>query len=168
MEKAQEKPVSVVWDCGSSLYDSFERKSLERQLHSAIISSRTLSMPHLSDRRAAHLPPPPPPRKPEPLPTQHVAKKYSSKFSVSFQKLVRFVFGPKQSSKNPLFKKRDGAIAGFDDHFFYGPGALYTIPEVAEGGRDYHGGSPDFNSALVGRSVSDRFTSTASVGVSCA
>ncbi|KAI8569748.1 hypothetical protein RHMOL_Rhmol02G0301200 [Rhododendron molle] len=164
MEKAQEKPVSLVWDCGSSLYDSFERKSLERQLHSAI-SSRTLSMPHLSDSRAAG-PPPPPPRKP--LPTQHVAKKYSSRFSVSFQKLVRFVFGPKQSSKKPLFKKRDGAKGGFDNHFFYGPGALYTIPEVAEGGRDYHGGSPDFNSALVRRSVSDRFTSTASVGVSCA
>ncbi|GFP86706.1 hypothetical protein PHJA_000814400 [Phtheirospermum japonicum] len=34
----------VIWDCGSSLYDSFELKALEKLLDSAILS-KSLSMP---------------------------------------------------------------------------------------------------------------------------
>ncbi|GKD87177.1 hypothetical protein Tco_1358331, partial [Tanacetum coccineum] len=48
-----------VWDCESSLYDSFELKSFERQLDSAI-SARTMSMPHLSSSSIRGQPPPPP------------------------------------------------------------------------------------------------------------
>ncbi|GMP37958.1 hypothetical protein CsSME_00009409 [Camellia sinensis var. sinensis] len=66
---------SLVWDCGSSLYDSFELKSFERQLHSAI-SSRTLSMPRLSDHHH------PPPLSSPQQPPQPISKK-SSKFSRS-------------------------------------------------------------------------------------
>ncbi|CAL5358151.1 unnamed protein product [Camellia sinensis] len=39
---------SPVWDCGSSLNDTFELKSIEREFHSAI-SSRTLSISRLFD-----------------------------------------------------------------------------------------------------------------------
>ncbi|KAI4372110.1 hypothetical protein MLD38_010388 [Melastoma candidum] len=58
---------SKVWDCGSTLYDSFELESLRRQLDSAL-SARSLSMPHLSDndhssRRPTKVPPPQPPKK---------------------------------------------------------------------------------------------------------
>ncbi|CAI9757591.1 unnamed protein product [Fraxinus pennsylvanica] len=38
-----------IWDCGSSLYDSFDKKAFEKLPDSAI-NSRTLSMPYLSDR----------------------------------------------------------------------------------------------------------------------
>uniref|UniRef100_A0A7N0V4B6 Uncharacterized protein n=1 Tax=Kalanchoe fedtschenkoi TaxID=63787 RepID=A0A7N0V4B6_KALFE len=42
---------SQVWDCGSSLYDSFELNSFNRQLDSVIkASSRTLYLPHLPQR----------------------------------------------------------------------------------------------------------------------
>jgi len=65
MEKAQEhkqshyeKPKSHVWDCGSTLYDSFELNSFKRQLDSAI-ATRTFSMSRIPDRQA---PPPPPPQ----------------------------------------------------------------------------------------------------------
>ncbi|CAL9773581.1 unnamed protein product [Musa acuminata subsp. burmannicoides] len=44
----------LVWDCGSSLYDSFELESLMRQLDSAG-AARCFSMPHSA------VPPPPPP-----------------------------------------------------------------------------------------------------------
>ncbi|KAH7841187.1 hypothetical protein Vadar_026744 [Vaccinium darrowii] len=173
MEKAKqergnqthEKPKSLVWDCGSSLYDSFELKSLERQLYSAI-SSRTLSMPHLSGRRVHTPPPPPPPQPRQPVQTQHVVKK-SSKFSKPFQRLLRSIFGPKQTH-NSLFRMKDCAKGESYYPVFDGSGALYTIPEVAESGGEHHGGSPDFGSALVGRSSSDRFSRTTCIRVSCA
>ncbi|KAL8196274.1 hypothetical protein R6Q57_025274 [Mikania cordata] len=57
-EKEKEEMKRQVWDCGSSLYDSFELKSLQNHLNSAI-SARTMSMPHLSDCRQ----PPPTARK---------------------------------------------------------------------------------------------------------
>ncbi|KAK2969886.1 hypothetical protein RJ640_015454 [Escallonia rubra] len=104
MEKAQaekqgraakgNKQQRPVWDCGSSLYDSFELKSFERQLDSAITSSRTLSMPHLSNRQ-----PRPPPQQPQSPP------KKSSKISRSLQKLLRFVFRPKQQSNTAIFSR---------------------------------------------------------------
>ncbi|XP_065017224.1 uncharacterized protein LOC135643795 [Musa acuminata AAA Group] len=51
----------LVWDCGSSLYDSFELESLMRQLDSAG-AGRCFSMPH-----SAVPPPPPPPPLSAPL-----------------------------------------------------------------------------------------------------
>ncbi|XP_019160456.1 PREDICTED: uncharacterized protein LOC109157026 [Ipomoea nil] len=84
MEKGEKGREKAIWDCGSSLYDSFELKSFERHLHSAI-SSRTLSMPHLSDRRI--IPPPPP--------HPYASKKSSSKISRSLQKLLKSVFRPR-------------------------------------------------------------------------
>lgn len=144
-EKSEEGAKSRIWDCDSSLYDSFELKSFKRQLDSAIVSSsRTFSMPHLSDRR-----PPPPP--------QEAASKKPSKFSRSFNKLLRSVFRSKPHPSS-LFRVQE-------PFFFYDKSdALSTIPEVSE--IDYAGVSPDVNS-LVKRSASDRF-SASSVGISCA
>nr|GMD94917.1 uncharacterized protein LOC109157026 [Ipomoea batatas] len=81
MEKGEKGREKAIWDCGSSLYDSFELKTFERHLHSAI-SSRTLSMPHLSDRRII----------PPPLQSK---KSSSSKISRSLHKLLKSVFRPR-------------------------------------------------------------------------
>lgn len=145
--KSEEEAKSRIWDCNSSLYDSFELKSFKRQLDSAIVSSsRTYSMPHLSDRR------PPPPTKPATTTT-----KRPSKFSRSFNKLLRSVFRSKPSPSS-LFRVQE-------PFFFYDKSdALSTIPEVSE--IDYAGVSPEVN-VLVKRSASDRFTAS-SIGISCA
>ncbi|KAK4389196.1 hypothetical protein Sango_2256600 [Sesamum angolense] len=133
----------VIWDCGSSLYDSFELKAFEKQLDSAI-ASRTLSMPHLSGRR----PPPPPP------PT---TKKPASKISRSLHRLIRAVFRPKSSSN---MNNVDAVLGrGFYDR----SGPLSTIPESPE----FDGVSPEIMRSLVRRTTSDRFTAAASIGISC-
>ncbi|KAF5478118.1 hypothetical protein F2P56_004705 [Juglans regia] len=149
-EKQHDKPKSLVWDCGSSLYDSFELNSFKRQLDSAI-SCRTMSMPHLPDRRA--------PPKPQPPPS--VPKK-SSKISRSLQKLLRSVFKPKPTSTSVLNVQNQSKEGTF--YVVYDKsGALNTIPEVPE--LDFSGISPEIGS-LVGKSTSERFTAT-SIGISC-
>ncbi|XP_047973110.1 uncharacterized protein LOC125215664 [Salvia hispanica] len=134
----------ALWDCGSSLYDSFELKAFERQLGSAI-NSRSMSMPHLSDSRSQ--PPPPPP-----------AKKSASKIiSRSLQRLIRSVFGIRSNSSSK---------AGSGEGFFVvydKSAALSTIPEAPE----FDGVSPEIRS-LVRRTASDRFSAATSVGISCA
>ncbi|CAI9772080.1 unnamed protein product [Fraxinus pennsylvanica] len=95
-----------IWDCGSSLYDSFEKKAFEKQLDSAI-SSRTLSMPHLSDR---HLQPPP-----------QISNRKTSKLSRSFHKLLRSVFRSKHN------KSGEGFYVAYDTS-----SALSAIPEAPE------------------------------------
>ncbi|XP_073057091.1 uncharacterized protein [Primulina eburnea] len=159
----QDQPASkhLVWDCGSSLYDSFELRSLEQQLSSAI-ASRSLSMPHLTDGH--RLPPPPPP---PPPPTK---KRPTSKIMCSVHKLMRSVFKPNLSSKinnsendpfSPGFGPQEGFYVIYDKF-----GALSTIPEVPE----REGFSPEIKS-LVRRSKSHRLSSavtvTKSVGIYC-
>ncbi|CAI9762567.1 unnamed protein product [Fraxinus pennsylvanica] len=128
-----------IWDCGSSLYDSFERKAFEKQLDSAI-TSRTLSMPHLSDRRLQ-----PPATGPQ------ILNKKSSKLSRSFHKLLRSVFRQKHN------KSGDGFYVAYDTS-----STLSTIPEAPE----FDGLSPEIRS-LVRRTASDRFTAT-SIEIYCA
>ncbi|XP_022146028.1 uncharacterized protein LOC111015337 [Momordica charantia] len=89
--KSKSSPSPLLWDCGSTLYDSFELNSLKRQLDSAM-ASRTLSMSHLPGRHVA--PPPPPPSK-------------RPSISRSFHKFLRSVFRHKQNSN---FEAREGAL----------------------------------------------------------
>lgn len=160
MEKGQERkeklyarPNSLVWDCGSTLYDSFELNSFKRQLDSAI-ACRTLSMPHLPDRRA-------PAPAPAPQPPASESKK-PSKISRSLHKLLRSVFKPKPTS-SPVLKLQDQPKGGF--YVVYDNSQeLTAIPEVPE--IDFSGFSPEIGS-LVGRSTSARFPVT-SIGISCA
>ncbi|XP_073109537.1 uncharacterized protein [Elaeis guineensis] len=116
MDKDQNKiPTnSLLWDCGSSLYDSFELKSFKRQLDSAI-ASRCLSMPHLSD---------PPPLPPPPV---RSTKKHS-KFSKSLHKLLRSVF-----QLRPLFRVRLQTAQHNEDgyHGVYSRSESYV--SIAEG-----------------------------------
>ena len=136
---------ALVWDCGSSLYDSFELKSFERQLDSAI-NSRTLSMPHFPDRQVLTTPPPPP--------------KKPSKISRSLNKFLKSIFKSKQNSST-MFRVQERLQ---DEYYviYDKSGALTTIPEVPE--IDFGGFSPEINS-LVRKTVSDRFTA-ASIGIS--
>ncbi|KAK1430632.1 hypothetical protein QVD17_13514 [Tagetes erecta] len=137
MEKRKEEMKDEVWDCGSSLYDSFELKSLQHQLDFAI-SARTMSMPHLSHPRQ----PPPPPKK-------------HSKISRSLHKLLRSVFRTKHNHN----------IASTDESFYVydTSSSLSTIPEVLP---EFDGLSPEMKN-LVTRTRSDRFVFTTSVGISC-
>nr|XP_043631009.1 uncharacterized protein LOC122602384 [Erigeron canadensis] len=160
MEKQKEEASIIskqreVWDCGSSLYDSFELKSLQHQLNSAIInsSSRTMSMPHLSHHRQP--PPPPPP------PSTCTNNKKHSKISRSLHKFLRSVFRPKTAHKS--LSTHHGVFYVYDT-----TGALSTIPEVPETLPEFDGFSPEMKS-LVKRSRSDRFmsTSSSSIGISC-
>ncbi|KAI3453803.1 hypothetical protein Pfo_010466 [Paulownia fortunei] len=143
----------VIWDCGSSLYDSFELKSFERQLDSAI-ASRTLSMPHLSDRRFPD----------QPLPPPQLNKKPTSKISRSLHRLIRSVFRPKNNNRSTF---GGGFVQESSKEGFYvvrdRSAALSTIPEVPE----FDGLSPEIRS-LVRRTASDRFTAANSIGIYCA
>ncbi|KAF3650705.1 hypothetical protein P3S67_002768 [Capsicum chacoense] len=144
-----------IWDCGSSLYDSFELKSFERQLDSAIISSRSLSMPHLPDHHRIPLSSSSDPQQHQ----QKITPKRTSRITRSFQKLLKSVFRAKQHN-NSLFQgtNGDGFYVVYDKS-----GALTTIPE----GPEYDGLSPEIKS-LVRRTGSERFTATAAIGISCA
>lgn len=163
-----------IWDCGSTLYDSFELNSFQKQLDSAIItSSRTFSMPRNLPSDDYHAPP-------------HSKKPESSKLSRTFQKLLRSVFKahkpnhqPKpnydnniSTSPDPWFmdplddhniQEKDDKVVDNGRYFvvYEKPNGLSTIPEVPEVGF-----SPDIRSSLVRKTMSDRF-SVASNGIFC-
>ncbi|KAI3707100.1 hypothetical protein L6452_25316 [Arctium lappa] len=141
-----------VWDCDSSLYDSFELKSFEQRLDSAIISSRTMSMPHLSSSSVRRQPPPPPPSHHKPT------SKKPFRLTRSLHKLLRSVF---RLRPNHHSSTRDEAFYVYDTS-----SALSTIPELPEMVPEFDGLSPDMKS-LVTRTGSDRFMPT-SLGISCA
>lgn len=136
-KKVAKQSSDVIWDCESSLYDSFELKAFQKHLDYAI-SSRTLSMPHLSGRR--HPPPPP------------LNKRLPSKISRSFRKLIRSIFRPKSSRITNKDDNFGGEFRyeGSKEGFYMVYDALSTIPEVQEV-------SPEIRSQ-VKRSVSERFT----------
>ncbi|CAM8953215.1 unnamed protein product [Rhodiola kirilowii] len=175
---------SQVWDCGSTLYDSFELNSFNLHLDMAINSSsssfRTLSMPHLPDRRA-----PLPPLEP-PLPVMTITKhqpvpKKFKKVSKSFHKFLRSVFGYSNSTNQgrskesklymdnvnhipndplntkPIQKSTERKKDGF--YVYDGSKSmrvLTTIPETQE-----IDGQPKFSpdaTPAVRRAVSERFT----------
>ncbi|KAL7594637.1 hypothetical protein Lser_V15G27766 [Lactuca serriola] len=149
----QTNPKREVWDCESSLYDSFELKSFKRQLDSAI-SSRTMSMPHLSSSSSSsslrHQVPPPFDHKP--------TSKKPFRLSRSLNKLIRSVFRPRH---NHHTSSRDGSFYVYDTS-----SALHTIPEVPETMPEFDRLSPDMK-LLITRTGSDRFMPT-SLGISCA
>ncbi|CAH2080238.1 unnamed protein product [Thlaspi arvense] len=166
------KTSSQVWDCGSSLYDSFELNSFKRQLDSAISASsgRTMSMSHLPDRR---LPPlnslspeyPPPP--PETSCSSSGNKKHSNKISRSLQRFLKSVFRPKHhqslsssssTPSSPVYKvDKDRYYVVYDKSR-----SLTTIPESTE--KEV---GPEINS-LARKTVSERFPASRVVGISCA
>ncbi|KAJ0615822.1 hypothetical protein HanIR_Chr02g0083601 [Helianthus annuus] len=142
-----------VWDCESSLYDSYELKSFQQQLDSAI-STRTMSMPHLSSSSSLRQEPP----VPQPFDHNPASKKHS-RLTRSFSKLIRSVFRSRHNRHNTSTK---------DEMFFVydTSSALSTISEVPEMVPDFDLLSPDMKS-LVTRTRSDRFRPT-SLGISCA
>ncbi|KAG7548843.1 hypothetical protein ISN44_As12g039930 [Arabidopsis suecica] len=172
------KTSSHVWDCGSTLYDSFELNSFKRQLDSAISASsaRTMSMSHLPDRRVPSLsslsPEYSPPLPPPPTTSSSSSsggKKHSNKISRSLQRFLKSVFKPKQhqslsTPSSPVYKAV-GHGGGDKDRYYVvydKTGSLTTIPESTE--KEV---SPEINS-LVRKTVSERFPASRVVGISCA
>ncbi|CAA7028364.1 unnamed protein product [Microthlaspi erraticum] len=172
---SNKKTSSHVWDCGSSLYDSFELNSFKRQLDSAISASsaRTMSMSHLPDRRLPPLDSLSPKSYPPPATTSSsVAKKHSNKISRSLQRFLKSVFRPKQhqslssssTPSSPVYKAA-GHRGGDKDRYYVvydKSGSLTTIPESTE--REV---GPEISS-LVRKTVSERFPANRVVGISCA
>ncbi|XP_013609749.1 PREDICTED: uncharacterized protein LOC106316412 [Brassica oleracea var. oleracea] len=139
-----------VWDCESTLYDSFELNSFNRQLDNAISSSaRSMSMPHL----------PPPPS--ETTSSSATKKQPSNKISRSLQKLVKSIFRQKQS--NTPFKACHGV--DMDKYYvvFDKTGSLTTIPESRE---SIELAGSEINS-LDRKTVSERFPPSRLAGISC-
>lgn len=162
-----------VWDCESSLYDSFELNSFNRQLDSAIkASSRTLSMPHLPERHA-------PLSAPESIPptitalTKHqTMPKKASKLSKSFKKIMKSVFGSSinvTNSTNSPSTKITCSKKQKNSFFVYNRSqsvrVLTTISEVVQES-DELGEIPLYSTPVVHRAASERFTA-AIVSVSC-
>ncbi|XP_010448011.1 PREDICTED: uncharacterized protein CG5098-like [Camelina sativa] len=174
------KTSSHVWDCGSTLYDSFELNSFKRQLDSAISASsaRTMSMSRLPDRRLpplSSLSPENPPPLPS-LPTTSSSsssggKKHSNKISRSLQRFLKSVFKPKQhqslsTPSSPVYKAVSHGGGGDKDRYYVvydKSGSLTTIPESTSEKEV----SPEINS-LVRKTVSERFPASRVVGISCA
>ncbi|MED6137577.1 hypothetical protein PIB30_066229 [Stylosanthes scabra] len=159
-----------LWDCGSTLYDSYELHSFKRQINSAIATSpRTLSMPHLTHRRSrSDQPPPPPPPS---------SNNKSFKISRTFQKLLRFVFN-KSSSSNSDGQKKKLVMGDVEENKYWkerlyvvydkydAEAVLSTIPELPE--FEMGGLSPEKISSIVTKSASERFTTPTSIPISCA
>uniref|UniRef100_A0A7N0V573 Uncharacterized protein n=1 Tax=Kalanchoe fedtschenkoi TaxID=63787 RepID=A0A7N0V573_KALFE len=155
---------SQVWDCGSSLYDSFELNSFNRQLDSVIkASSRTLYLPHLPQRCV--LPPTPETLIPVMTITKHqvVVPKKLGRVSKSVQKILKSVFGSSKSVNNCSTNNKDSFYVYDRSKSMR---ALTTIPEMQELG-GYAKFSMDGATPVVRRSASERFTEGA-FGVSCA
>ncbi|XP_072960595.1 uncharacterized protein [Typha angustifolia] len=133
---------TLIWDCGSSLYDSFELDSFESQLDSAIASTRSLSMPHLSEPS---------------LPTYSDAAKKRSKLSSALHRLLHMMLRlkPKRAKSFPPYIS-DHNIGGYGYGACTSLGGLSAIPEASEKG------SPEISS-VVRRTVSERFTSSNTV-----
>ncbi|RRT71549.1 hypothetical protein B296_00031488 [Ensete ventricosum] len=127
----------LVWDCGSSLYDSFELKSFMRQLDSAV-ATRCMSMPHLSET---------PPRAPAP------SEKKRSRFSRSVQKLLRSVLRIKSMFRVQLQSHGHQEQALHAAYLL--SGRLESIPEVSE----KETASPEID-IVVRKTVSERFTAS--------
>ncbi|KAJ0265623.1 Serine/Threonine-kinase [Hirschfeldia incana] len=137
-----------VWDCESTLYDSFELNSFNRQLDNAISSSaRSMSMPHL----------PPPPS--EITPSSSTKKQPSNKITHSLKKFVKSIFRQKQS--NTPFKACHGV--DMDKYYvvFDNTGSLTTIPESRE---SLELGRSEINS-LDRKTVSERFPPSRLAGI---
>nr|KYP58688.1 hypothetical protein KK1_014106 [Cajanus cajan] len=169
MEKPREEKLRNVWDCGSTLYDSYELNSFKHQLDSAIANSprnrRTLSMPH---QRCLSLQQP----QPQPQPQTPVSNNKSFKISRTFHKLLRFVFKPTNKLRGPSnnissfrvedkYSNKDRLYIVYDKS----EPVLSTIPELPE--FEVAVVSPEITS-LVRKSASERFTPTNAIGISCA
>lgn len=157
----------LLWDCESSLYDAVELKSIERQLKSAILSSRSLSMPRFISRHCplcTHVTAPPP----------ALSRKSSTSKIVprTLQKLIRTFFNSKSSNNiNMTSFDYDGGSSYVINYQRFG--ALTTIPEIPENLCDIciNGGDDHRlmleNRSVMARSASHRFD-PAVTGFSCA
>ncbi|KAL1316779.1 hypothetical protein HN51_068929 [Arachis hypogaea] len=167
---------TTLWDCGSTLYDSFELKSFNLRLNSAIANSpRTLSMSCLPERRAPIIQPQP-----------HASKKPFN-ISRSLHKLLRSVFKLNNNNNNKSTVSTSSMISSSfvqvpekysndNKERFYvvydksGGPVLSTIPEVPEfeiAASAALSSSEEISSSFVSRSASERFAATTAIGISC-
>lgn len=163
-KKIMEKIVKakyLLWDCESSLYDAVELKSIQRQLNSAILSTRSLSMPRIIHRHC-------------PVCTHATAPApaLSTRFSTSkivprtLQKFIRSFFKSKSSNNDNMTSfEFDGGSSYVINYQRFG--ALTTIPETPENLCNIciNGGDDNRlkleNRSLIARSASYKFATAA-------
>ncbi|XP_068651963.1 uncharacterized protein [Aristolochia californica] len=139
-----------LWDCDSSLYDSFELKSFKHQLDSAI-ASRTLSMPRLTQVSRS-----PPPR---------LQRKSSSRISRSLSKILRPFLSRQKPTTGSMYGVDGRSEDGYNVLYDSSSRVLTVIPE-------FTGKTTDFvplssvTDSRVRRVESERFTGRMT-GVSC-
>ncbi|KAG9448406.1 hypothetical protein H6P81_014534 [Aristolochia fimbriata] len=158
-----------LWDCDSSLYDSFELKSFKRQIDSAI-ASRTLSMPRLAQVVSRPSPP---------------KKKPSSRISRSLRKLLKpFSFRQKiipatGTPTSTRYDRVDGRRPEEEEEEHYyvlyestsGRVLLTTTVNIPETTTLSSGTTDGADYSGVGRAKSERFTGSFSprgLMISCA
>ncbi|CAL5187407.1 unnamed protein product [Lathyrus oleraceus] len=152
----------TVWDCGSTLYDSFELNSFKHQLDSAI-NRRTLSMSHLPERRVTVLQ-----KSSSSSYSSSVTSRKPYKISRSFRKFIRSVFKSSNDKSNVSSSSNSFKVQEkYSNERFYvvydkSGSVLSTIPEAPE--FEIGSLSPEISS-LVKRSASERFTT---IGIACA
>ncbi|XP_020089213.1 uncharacterized protein LOC109710844 [Ananas comosus] len=126
----------LIWDCGSSLYDSFELDSFKRRLDSAI-ASRSLSMPHHVISAA---PPPRPPASPK---THRLLK-----LPKLLHRALRRVLGVRTGRVDG----EPSSVRPYDRTLFDEGVRLASIPEASEKG------SPELlSSSAARRTLSEQF-----------
>ncbi|CAK8539312.1 unnamed protein product [Lathyrus sativus] len=156
----------TVWDCGSTLYDSFELNSFKHQLDSAI-NRRTLSMSHLPDRQVTVLQKS---SSSSSSSSSSVTSRKPYKISRSFHKFIRSVFKSSNDKSNVSSSSNSFKVEEkYSNERFYvvfdkSGSVLSTIPEAPE--FEIGSLSPEISS-LVKRSASERFTTT-TIGIACA
>ncbi|KMZ66586.1 hypothetical protein ZOSMA_292G00040 [Zostera marina] len=138
-EEKYETNKSAIWDCESTLYDSYELNSFKRQLESAISSSRS----RLSMDSVAHAPKP------------------ISRIPKSFRELLRTIFKPKTKLEGLEEEPPSSPLMDL-----YYRGYLETIPEEKIEHHESDGEETKSNRA-VRRTVSERWFAGRRVGMIC-
>ncbi|WOL08288.1 hypothetical protein Cni_G17041 [Canna indica] len=116
----------LIWDCGSSLYDSYELKSLTKQFDSAL-AARCFSMPHYSLTTGSS--PSSPARAPKKRPS----------FAKSIRKMIRSVMRSKPraadggaSSLRSILEARENKEQGSPETIRKGLSERFTTTTFAE------------------------------------
>ncbi|KAF7096674.1 hypothetical protein CFC21_098579 [Triticum aestivum] len=121
----------VLWDCGSTLYDSYELTAFKRQLDAAVLACRSLSMPHLPAADPAV----------QPAGRRKRARRLPALLRRLFSKVLRLASA--RGARHDRYRAYEGyGHGGYSGTGSPWSGALTSIPEES-------GGSPEAGSSPV-------------------
>ncbi|KAL6603982.1 hypothetical protein ACP70R_044343 [Stipagrostis hirtigluma subsp. patula] len=137
----------VVWDCGSSLYDSYELTAFKRQLDATVLACRSLSMPHLPAAAGVATPAPHPDGR-----RHRRRRRLPALLRRLFSKVLRLRLFPAAGARGGAAYRTDGS-GGAGSPW---SGALTSIPE--ESASSPEKGSPaELGPSALRKAQSERF-----------